>query len=253
MLQRLLDFLEDDPTAYLDEMQQFLYDEYELETSIATISRTLKRAKWSRKAVQARAAERSEPLRRAWQGIQKQYDSDQLIFLDESASNECTGDRKYGWSPLGLVCEHSRPFKRSERWSILPALTHEGYLDWIIFQGSITSELFLKFVRERVLPHCSAYPGPRSVLILDNASIHKSVELRHMCEERGVLLKFLPPYSLDFNPIEATFKDLKAWIKRNYRLVADFEDFGNFLEFAVSQCKGENTRQHFQEAGYVIN
>jgi hypothetical protein len=57
-------------------MQQFLYDEYELETSIATISRTLKRAKWSRKTVQARAAERSEPLRRAWQGIQKQYDSD---------------------------------------------------------------------------------------------------------------------------------------------------------------------------------
>src|SRR5579871_6566773 len=52
-------FLDDQPTAYLDEMQQFLYDEYELEASIATISRTLKRAKWSRKAVRARAAERS--------------------------------------------------------------------------------------------------------------------------------------------------------------------------------------------------
>ena len=116
----------------------------------------------------------------------------------------------------------------------MPALTHAGYLDWIIFQGSITSELFLEFVRERVLPHCSAYLGPHSVLILDNASIHKSAQLRHMCEERGVLLKFLPPYSPDFNPIKATFKDLKAWIKRNYRLAADFEDFGNFLEFAVS-------------------
>jgi transposase len=65
----LLDFLEDDPTAYLDEMQQFLYDEYELETSIATISRILKDTKWSRKSVQARAAKRSEPLRRTWQGI----------------------------------------------------------------------------------------------------------------------------------------------------------------------------------------
>jgi transposase len=249
----LLDFLEDDPTAYLDEMQQFLYDEYELETSIATISRILKDAKWSRKSVQARAAERSEPLRRAWQGIQKQYDSDQLIFLDESASNERTGDRKYGWSPLGLICECTRPRKRSERWSILLALTQEGYLDWIIFQGSITTELFLEFVQERVLPHCSTYLGPRSVLILDNASIHKSAELRLMCEERGVLLKFLPPYSPDFNPIENTFKDLKAWIKRNYRLAADFKDFGDFLEFAVSQCKGENARQHFQEAGYIIN
>jgi transposase len=91
------------------------------------------------------------------------------------------------------------------------------------------------------------------VLILDNASIHKSVELRCMCEERGVLLKFLLLYSLDFNPIEATIKDLKAWIKMNYRLAADFEGFGNFLEFAVSQCKGENAKQHFQEARYVIN
>jgi len=115
ILQQLLDFLEDDPTAYLDEMQQFLYDEYELETSIATISRILKNAKWSRKSVQARAAKRSEPLRRAWQGIQKQYDSDQLVFLDESASNERTRDRKYGWSPIGLICEKVRPFKRSER------------------------------------------------------------------------------------------------------------------------------------------
>jgi transposase len=25
-------------------------------------------------------------------------------------------------------------------------------------------------------------------------------------------LEFLPPYSPDFNPIEATFHDLKAWI-----------------------------------------
>jgi Winged helix-turn helix len=72
----LLDFLEDDLTACLDEMQQFLYDEYELETTIATISRTLKCAKWSRKTVQARASKRNEPLQRAWQGIQKQYDSD---------------------------------------------------------------------------------------------------------------------------------------------------------------------------------
>jgi len=159
-------------------MQQFLYDEYELETSITTISCVLKEAKWLRKAVQARAAERSEPLQCAWQGIQKQYNSDQLIFLDESASNECTGDRKYGWSPQGLACEHWRPIKRSEKWSILPALVDDGYLDWITFQGSITSELFLDFVREKVLPHCSAYPGPRSVIILDNASIHKSAELK---------------------------------------------------------------------------
>ena len=76
-------------------MQQFLYNKYKLEASIATISRILKYAKWLRKAVQARAAKRSKPLRRAWQGIQKQYNSSQLVFLNKSAANERTSDRKY--------------------------------------------------------------------------------------------------------------------------------------------------------------
>ena len=80
-----------------------------------------------------------------------------------------------------------------------------------------------------MLPYYLLYPGPRLVLILDNASIHKSTRLRELCEEYGVLLRFLPPYSPDFNPIEATFKDIKAWIKRNHRLMEDFVSFEAFL------------------------
>jgi hypothetical protein len=92
-----MEFVENTPTTYIDEMQQFIYDEYnELEVSIRSIRRVLEREKWSRKVVQARAAERSTPLRLAWQGTQKVYDKDQLVFLDESGANERTGDRKYG-------------------------------------------------------------------------------------------------------------------------------------------------------------
>jgi transposase len=54
------------------------------------------------------------------------------------------------------------------------------------------------------------------VLVLDNASIHRSPRLRELCEAYSVALEFLPPYSPDFNPIEATFHNLKAWIQRNY-------------------------------------
>jgi hypothetical protein len=100
-----LEFLEDQPTAYLDEMQQFIYDEYdELEVLIGCIRYLLDRVRWTRKATQDRALERSAPLRQAWQGIQKTWDEDQLVFLNELGANERTSDRRYGWSPIGVTC-----------------------------------------------------------------------------------------------------------------------------------------------------
>jgi transposase len=65
-------------------------------------------------------------------------------------------------------------------------------------------------------------------------------------------LEFLPPYSPDFNPIEATFHDLKAWIQRNYQQADDFAAFGGFLEYAVNQNNGQNARAHYKHAGYVV-
>ena len=56
-------------------MATFLFDTFDIEASPSTISRALKSARWSRKAVKARAAERSEALRRVWQGTQKKYKS----------------------------------------------------------------------------------------------------------------------------------------------------------------------------------
>jgi hypothetical protein len=61
-----------------------------------------------------------------------------------------------------------------------------------------------------VLLYCMPYPRPRSVLILNNASIHKDLRLHQLYNNAGVVLKFLLLYLLDYNLIEVTFKDLKA-------------------------------------------
>ena len=47
----------------------------------------------------------------------------------------------------------------------------------------------------------NAYPGPYSVLVLDNVSIHKGQYLRDICNAKGVRIEFLPPYSPDLNPV----------------------------------------------------
>jgi transposase len=49
------------------------------------------------------------------------------------------------------------------------------------------------------------FPEPYSVLILDNASIHKGQYLRSLCEEKGVILEFLPAYSPDYNPVSQIY------------------------------------------------
>jgi len=59
--------------------------------------------------------------------------AEQLVFLNKSAVNERTGDRKYGWSLEGTICGIARLLKRLERWSLLPALIVNGYLSYLIF------------------------------------------------------------------------------------------------------------------------
>ena len=79
------------------------------------------------------------------------------------------------------------------------------------------------------------------MLIIDNAKIHYNKELRNMCDEAGVLLKYLPPYSPDLNPIETSFAVLKAWIRRNANLSDTFAEggrFGEFLDLAIRAQEG---------------
>jgi len=121
-----------------------------------------------------RAEERNPELRSEWIRKLADYNASQLLFLDESAANERTGDRKYGWAPIGITPVEYTPIKRSERWSILPVYSSDGFLVWEIIQGSWTKATFNEFVHEQVLPICKPYPGLRSILVMDNTKIHHS-------------------------------------------------------------------------------
>ena len=85
-----------------------------------------------------------------------------------------------------------------------------------------------------MLLYYTPYPGPRSIIMLDNALIYKSAYLQELYNHSSVILEFLPLYLPNFNLIKVTFKDLKVWIRRNYILAAKFKSFNSFLEFIIS-------------------
>ena len=78
-------------------------------------------------------------------------------------------------------------------------------------------------------PKLNPYPGPRSVVVMDNCAIHHDEEICHIIEDDcgifeldnnflllissvGAKLIYLPPYSPDFNPINQVFHTIKAWL-----------------------------------------
>ena len=122
--------------------------------------------------MQLRAAQQNPELKTQWMSKLSEWNAEQLIFIDESAANECTADRKYGWAPVGVTPHEARPFGRSERWSLCPAYTIDGFITWKIVHGSFSAELFEDFIENKVLPLYKPYLLPRSVIIMDNALIH---------------------------------------------------------------------------------
>jgi transposase len=68
-----------------------------------------------------------------------------------------------------------------------------------------------------------------------------------MCDEAGIELAFLPPYSPDFNPIEESFAELKAWIKKNRKLAEDCENFEEFLTLGL-EFMSNKAGNHFRRA-----
>jgi len=101
------------------------------------------------------------------------------------------------------------------------------------------------------------WPLPNSVLVVDNASIHKGPRIREMVEERGARILYLPAYSPDFNPIELAFSAIKSWLRSNrdrvnQELVSeDGAVYDAFWE-AVHSVTAEHAKGYFKHCGYAI-
>jgi DDE superfamily endonuclease len=99
--------------------------------------------------------------------------AEQLVFLDESGVNMMSGERTSGWSKKGTKIPVKRSYQRHDNFSILPAMNINGYLACIVYKGGVDSVSFEDFVVNHVLPKCNKHPGPNSILVMDNAAIHR--------------------------------------------------------------------------------
>lgn len=84
----------------------------------------------------------------------------------------------------------------------------------MIYKESMTSDFFMKWFSEELLPSLSE----THVIVMDNATFHPKTQLDELCIEHHHFFLPLPPYSPELNPIETAWANLKKAIIELYSI-----------------------------------
>ena len=212
------------PTFYIEELQQHLRSKFPdlKNTSDSTICRALNfDLRLTRKKLTKAAREAApEEIKNYYDKLKAIYSfPEQLVFIDETSKDGRDAFRRYARSKRGTKAVVRLPFSRGNRVSVLAALDYTGFMSWKCTRGTYSRKRFHHAFSEKIVPHLNPWPGPRSIVIMDNAKIHMFKELEDAVHQCGARLIYLPPYSPELNPIEVCFGQLKRWIQKNANLV----------------------------------
>ena len=127
-----------------------------------------------------------------------------FVFVDETGSNQRDQHRLRGYGLRGTAPVCLKFEGRGKRMSAIAAITTDGIEDEYLVEGTVNADVFCEYVHNSLLPVLQPFNGSnnKSIVIIDDASIHHVDEVCELIHSSGALLWFLPPYSPDLNPIE---------------------------------------------------
>jgi transposase len=126
------------------------------------------------------------------------------------------------------------------------ALRLDGMTAPMVLRGAMHGAAFLAYVEQVLVPTLT----PGDIVVMDNLPAHKPVAVRHAIEGAGAELRFLPPYSPDFNPIEMAFSKLKAFLKKVAARTVD--DLWDAIANGIYTFTSTEFQNYFAAAGYDL-
>lgn len=183
--------------------------------------------------------------RRRWRETLPLHDARQYVFVDESGvATDLL--RRYARSLRGTRIRDHAPCGHWQTHTVVAALRSTELTATAVFDGPIDTISFRAYVEQVLVP--TLRPG--DVVVLDNLTPHKHPEVRAAIEQAGALLRFLPPYSPDFNPIELAFAKLKAFLRA--ARPRSFDQICDLILAALGLFEPDECANYVRHCGYRL-
>jgi len=153
--------------------------------------------------------------------------------------------RLYGRARRGSRCVAAVPHGHWTTITFTGALRLSGMTAPMILDGPMNGDAFLAYVEQVLVPTLSQ----GDIVIMDNLSPHKNCAVRKAIDAAGAQLRYLPPYSPDFNPIENAFAKFKAALRKAAARTA--HDLETAIRYALPTFLPDECANYFLAAGYA--
>ena len=132
----------------------------------------------------------------------------------------------YTWFERGSGKQFRIPTRWSSQGRINLIGTYRLYgetevLEYRELEGNCRKALVIDYL-EQLFMECK--PELLTVIVLDNATFHKSQKTIDLIKGKKCEVIFLPAYSPDLNPIENMWAHLKSFVKKVKKMFSNFEE-----------------------------
>jgi transposase len=152
--------------------------------------------------------------------------------------------RRYGRARRGERCRAAVPHGHWKTTTFLGALTLQGMTAPMVLDGAMHGAAVLAYVEQVLVSTLK----PGDIVVMDNLPAHRPMAVRQAIQAAGAELRFLPPYSPDFNPIEMAFSKLKAVLKKTAARTID--DLWDAIAESIDSFTPTECQNYFAAAGY---
>ena len=152
--------------------------------------------------------------------------------------------RLRGRAQRGHRCFAAVPHGHWKTTTFTAGLRIGGMTAPMVLDGPMNRVAFQAYIEQVLVPTLRR----GDTVIMDNLPAHKGSDVRRAIEAAGAMLRYLPPYSPDFNPIENAFSKLKAFLRK--AAARTIPDLWDVIRDALPLFTPKDCASYFTAAGY---